>query len=118
MAQANEVLLDSIVTQSGAGTLILGRGLPATWVEKGKTVSVTHFETTGGHHLAVSIEGSGRSVRISLSGSRPAGPVKLELPWFRNNVDHTSRGTVDEATGTVTVQPSVRNVTVVVDHAP
>jgi len=45
------------------------------------------------------------------------GPVLFQLPAFAGNIAHASAGTVDEKTGTVTLAPSVRSVTVQLTHA-
>jgi len=43
--------------------------------------------------------------------------VLFELPAFVGNIVSTTAGTVDDATGTVTLQPSVTTVTVHLAHA-
>ena len=53
-----------------------------------------------------------RGVTLTLSGRAPAGPVLFQLPAFVNNIAHASAGTVNESTGTVTLDPSVRSVSV------
>ena len=41
MSEANKVLLDSLVAQGSDGDLIVGRGVPATWLKGGPPISVT-----------------------------------------------------------------------------
>ena len=77
---------------------------------------MANFPTTAGKHLGLSIKTSGTSVTLSLSGSQPSGPVLFQLPAFVGNIAHASTGTVDEKTGTVTLAPSVRSVTVTLFH--
>jgi hypothetical protein len=42
--------------------------------------------------------------------------VLFQLPAFVNNIASASAGTVDQQTGTVTLSPSVRSVTVQLKH--
>jgi hypothetical protein len=141
IAGADKILLDSVIAQRTDGDLVVGRGVPASWLRPGTSVSVSNFPTTDGHRVGVTItsvggtrrtsspgqrsrsaqpghaDGTDHPARVTLtfnfSGSRPGGPVLLELPSFIDDVAHTSAGAVDESTGTVTVSPTVRRVTVV-----
>jgi hypothetical protein len=117
MANANLVLLDSLAAQRSDGSLVVGRGVPDGWVAPGKVIRVAGFPTTGGHHINLAIRTSGRAVTLTLSGARPAGPVLFQLPAFVGNIAGTSAGQVSEASGTVTVGPAVRSVTVRLRHA-
>ena len=114
MAGANKVLLDSLVAQQTDGSLVVGRGVPTTWLRSGTpAVSVTNFPTTHGRRLGLTISARGGSqVSLTLHGTRPSGSVLFELPAFLRNVAHTSTGAVDESTGTITLSPGVRHVTV------
>ena len=112
IANANMVLLDSLAAQRSDGSLVVGRGVPDSWVRGGQVISVANFPTTAGKHLGLSIKTSGTSVTLSLSGSQPSGPVLFQLPAFVGNIAHASAGTVDEKTGTVTLASSVHSVTV------
>ena len=117
MANANLVLLDSLAAQRSDGSLVVGRGVPDGWVAPGKVIRVAHFPTTGGHHIGLVIRTSGRAVTLTLSGARPAGPVLFQLPAFVGNIAGASTGQVDEASGTVTLAPAVRTVTVRLRHS-
>jgi hypothetical protein len=112
IANANMVLLDSLAAQRSDGSLVIGRGVPASWVSSGQVISVANFPTTDGRHLGLKISTSGKSVTLTLTGQAPAGPVLFQLPSFVNNIAHTTAGTVSESTGTVTVPASTRTVTV------
>ncbi len=112
IANANMLLLDSLAAQRADGSLVVGRGVPSAWVSSGKVISVANFPTTDGHHLGLTISTSGTSVTLTLTGNAPAGPVLFQLPVFVNKIAHASAGTVDEATGTVTIPASTRTVTV------
>ncbi len=122
LAGADKVLLDSLVAQRTDGDLVVGRGVPPSWIRPGATVSVTNFPTTDGHRVALKFTSAFRAGRVALTftfgGSTPAGAILLELPSFVHDVARTSAGSVDEATGTVTMAPSVRRVTVELRSPP
>ena len=111
MAGANGVLLDSLVAQRTDGELVVGRGVPASWLDR-SPISVTNFPTAGGRRADLTITSSGSSVTLSLRGARPAGAVLFQLPSFVGHIASASTGSVDEATGTVTLSPTTRHVTV------
>ena len=112
MANANLVLLASLAAQKADGSLIVGRGVPGSWLTRNQPISVANMPTTDGHHLGLTIRGSGSTITLTLSGHSPAGPVLFQLPAFVNNIANASVGTVNESTGTVTLSPSVRSVSV------
>jgi hypothetical protein len=112
IANANMVLLDSLAAQRSDGSLVVGRGVPDSWVRGGQVISLANFPTTGGKHTGLAIRASGSTVTLTLSGDQPSGPVLFQLPAFVGNIAHASAGTVDNKTGTVTLAPAVRSVTV------
>ena len=112
MSQANGVLLASLVAQRTDGDLVVGRGVPAAWLSGDPPISVTNFPTTDGRRLSLWISSSGRSVSLTLSGQPPSGPVLFQLPSFVDNIATTSAGQVDQGTGTVTLSPDTKSVTV------
>ena len=116
MANANMVLLDSLAAQRADGSLVVGRGVPDSWVHGGQAVSLANFPTTDGRHIALSIAASGTAVTLTLRGDQPSGPVLFELPAFVNNIAHASAGTVSESAGTVTLPATTRSVTVQLTH--
>jgi hypothetical protein len=112
IANANMVLLDSLAAQRSDGSLVVGRGVPNAWVSSGQVISLANFPTTNGRHLGLKISTSGKTVTLTLTGDAPSGPVLFQLPAFVNAIAHASAGTVNEATGTVTLPPTLRTVTV------
>jgi hypothetical protein len=77
-ADANLVLLDSLIAERGDGTLIIGRGVPNNWVTSRQTIAVTNVPISGGHHLGVTVTtGGSASVTLTLTGDTPgrADPV-------------------------------------------
>ena len=118
MAGANKVLLDSLVAQQVGGALIVGRGVPPAWLRRGAPISVTNFPTTAGRRAGLTITCRGTSVTLSLLGAAPTGPVLFQLPSFIRNIASASSGTVDQASGTVTLKPTVRLATVTLRTSP
>jgi hypothetical protein len=116
IANANLVLLDSLAAQRSDGSLVVGRGVPDSWVRGGQVISLANFPTTGGKHAGLTIRTSGKTVTLTLTGGKPSGPVLFQLPAFVGNIAHASAGTVDSKTGTVTLAPTVRSVTVQLSH--
>jgi hypothetical protein len=109
-------LLDSLVSQGADGVLVVGRGIPDSWLSERRLIAVSNFPTIAGR-LDVTISALGDSITLHLTGS-PAGPVVFELPDFVNNIAATTAGTVSESAGAVTLAASTSSVTVTVDHAP
>ena len=116
MATANTVLLDSLVAQRSDGSLIIGRGVANTWVRTGKAISVANFPTINGHRLGFTISVHDRGVSLTLTGDDPSGPVLFQLPAFVRNLNHSGLGTFDDRTGTVTLPPGARHITVKLVH--
>jgi hypothetical protein len=111
------VLLDSLVAQRADGSLVVGRGVPDSWVRAGQVISLTNFPTLNAKRAGLVIRSSGNSVTLTLSGQRPGGSVLFQLPAFVGNIAGASAGTVNESTGTVTLPPTDRTVTVQLTHA-
>ncbi|MFU8850647.1 NEW3 domain-containing protein [Micromonospora sp. SL1-18] len=118
MANANKVLLDSLVAQRADGKLIVGRGIPGKWLTGGKPFAVTNFPTTDGRRVDVTIKTRHKAVTLLLSGDKPSSDVLFQLPAFVNNIAGASVGTIDQATGTVTLSPDTKMVTVDLRRAP
>jgi hypothetical protein len=117
IANANLVLLDSLVAERSNGSLIVGRGVPGRWIAPGKAIRLAHVPVGNGHHLGLAISTRGDVVTLTLSGSHPAGPVLFQLPAFVRNIAHASAGSISEKSGTVTLNRSTRTVTVRLRHA-
>jgi hypothetical protein len=111
MANANKVLLDSLAAQASSGTLIIGRGVPGTWLTDHRSLAVGNFPTTGGGRISWRITSTGSRVTLTWRG-HPGGTVDFEVPAFVDNVAHASTGTVNEPAGVVAVSPSAHSVTV------
>jgi hypothetical protein len=118
MAGANAVLLNSLVAQASDGDLVVGRGVPATWLKGGPPIAVHDFPSTDGRRLSLEISSRGKSVSLSLQGGLPSGRILFQLPSFIDNLAATSTGTIDQATGTVSLPPHTARVTVKLRRSP
>ncbi len=116
-ADANLTLLDSLVAERGDGSLIIGRGVPNSWIRTGKSIELANFAISGGHHLGLRILTRGTKVTLSLTGHRPAGLVLFQLPAFVQNLAGSTAGAIDPATGTVLLSAATRTVTVQLRHS-
>ena len=110
-------LLDSLVSQRTDGSLIVGRGVPNSWVGSGQRIAVSNFPTSDGHRIGATITTRGNAVTLQLTG-KPSGPATFELPAFVNNIASASAGMVDNGAGAVTIPTGTRSVTVTLAHAP
>jgi hypothetical protein len=117
IANANMVLLDSIAAQRSDGSLVVGRGIPSSWLSSGKAISLKNFPTTDGHHIDLTLKGTGSSVKVTISGAGAAEPVLVQLPAFEGNIARTSAGTSDAKTGTVTLPAGTTAATVQLSHS-
>jgi hypothetical protein len=112
IANANKVLLDSLAAQRSDGSLIVGRGVPDAWVRSGESLVVSNFPTTEGRRLGFTIWVHGQSVTLTLNGDQPSGAVLFQLPAFVNDISGSDAGAIDDQTGTVTLTPDTKTVTV------
>jgi hypothetical protein len=127
-----EGLLQSIVAEglssTGSGPytftrpLIIGRGVPNTWIASGQTIGVSNLtnsydmssgsRTTYGVSIAVT-KPSTRVVTVSLSGTLPGGTVSIQLPIFLSvGVNSVTGGTYDSATHSVTVTGGATSIAI------
>jgi hypothetical protein len=118
IAGSNKVLLDSLLAQRSDGTLIVGRGVPTNWLDRGAAIAVTNFPTANGRRLSLRISSHGRAVSLALTGQMPSGTVLFQLPSFVDNIARTSSGSINQSTGTVTLTSHVKDVTVQLRRAP
>ena len=118
IAGSDKVLLDSIVAQRADGSVVVGRGIPPQWLNSGAPIALTNFPTTDGKRSSFTIDAHGTAVTLTLGGASSPGKILFELPSFVRNVAATSTGAIDQASGTVTLGPGVRDVTVTLRRAP
>lgn len=117
MSQNNKALLDSLAVQRSDGVLVVGRGIPGSWLKRGDTTSVRNFPVADGHRIALRITSSGTAVHLTMGGpDAPSGNVILEMPGLVSNIAGVSTGRADEGAGSVEIPPSVKSLTVRLRH--
>ena len=117
IANANMVLLDSLAAQRSDGSLVVGRGVPDSWVASGQVISLANFPTTDGRHLGLSIRDQRRRGHADADrgGAVRAGAV----PAARVRGQHRARQRRARSTSRPARSPlaaTVRSVTVQLTH--
>jgi hypothetical protein len=64
IANATMMLLDSLVAQRPDGSLVVGRGVPDSWVRAGQVISLANFPTLNAKRAGLVIRSSGNSVTL------------------------------------------------------
>ncbi|NJA54987.1 hypothetical protein [Streptomyces sp. NEAU-H3] len=108
-----KALLEANVSVPRGGGVSIGRGVPTSWLTSGKPVSWTNVPVDGGRRIGFTLTRDGNKVSLSVTGD-PGGPVALSLPAFVDDIVSTTAGTVDNASGTVTLPKGTSKVTVTV----
>jgi hypothetical protein len=93
------------------GTVILGRGVPDSWLRPGEVIEWRNVNVNDGLLLDFTITSSGSGVTLQLAGDTPLGSVVLDLPVMASNVASASAGTVLES-GAVRLAPHERTLDV------
>ena len=110
-------LLDSLVSQQADGALVVGRGVPGSWLTSGHPIAVSDFPAADGRRIGVTITGHGKTVTLTVAG-HPPGPVIFDAPAFAGDIAAASAGTVTDPAGTVTIPAGTHSVTVTLNRAP
>ena len=111
-----KALLESNVSVASDGDVIIGRGIPTSWISSGRPTSWTGVPVGGGQSIGFTITPeSGNQVRLDLAGST-TGQVQFELPLFANNISSATAGSVDRSDGIVTLPAGTTSTTVTLDN--
>ena len=106
-------LLDSLIAEKSDGTLLVGRGVPNSWVSEGQAFELSNYPLANNKRVGIKVEGlPDNQIRLALSGDLPDGDVVFNLPIFINNISSASVGVVDNELGTVTLSPGTQSITV------
>ena len=114
-ADANLVLLDSLVAEKSDGSLIVGRGVPTSWLHSNKPIQVKNFPVGGGKTVAITIRSNQNRITLQVNG-HVHGKVLFQLPAFVNNIAWAQGGHVDQASGTVILSGPCNSATVRLKH--
>jgi len=84
IANANKVLLDSVAAQRSDGTLLIGTGIPNSWLHSAKPIVLKNFPTTNGQRVSITLSFTGHSVAATVRGF--TGKAVLNIPGVRGKV--------------------------------
>lgn len=77
---SRKILLNSLIDEFADGRVIIGRGIPAQWLEPGQEIKISNVllrdRRRFGYHLIADAD----AIRITFSGDEPAGDIVLDLP--------------------------------------
>ena len=109
---ATKVLWDSLIVQKADSTLLIGRGMPAEWIESGKKTVIRDYPLNGGRKIGFSLVSSNDTVTLTLTGDG-AGTCEaiLDLIGLRGNIESASCE-YDSERGVVIIPKGVTQVTV------
>ena len=112
-------LLDSLIVEKSDGTILVGRGVPNAWVSSGQVIKLSNYPISENKRMGIVVEGlPGNQVRLTLTGDAPGANVVFNLPIFINNIKSATAGTVDNPSGTVTLESDTTSVTVILIATP
>lgn len=106
-----QAILQACASVSVDGTVILGRGVPDSWLKPGDVIEWANINVNDNRLLDFTITSSGSQLSLELRGDEPLGPVLLDLPALAGNVASVSAGTILDD-GVVRLEPGERRVTV------
>lgn len=112
---SKQAILQACASVHVDGTVIIGRGIPNSWLAPGAVIEWRNVNVNDGRTIDFTIRSTGSEVTLELAGDLPAGPVILDLPAMAGNVASASAGTV-QPFGAVRCEPSERSVTVTLVH--
>ncbi|PWM45151.1 MAG: carbohydrate-binding protein [Clostridiales bacterium] len=101
-----KVLLESLITEKSDGTVIIGRGIPAEWINE--EIEVDNYPVKSGR-LGFNLSLTDKTLTLTLSGNIPNEGVSLELSALKNNIK-TASCQYNNETGIVTVPSGIASV--------
>jgi hypothetical protein len=111
-----KALLESNISVAANGNVIIGAGIPASWILSGQPTSWTNVPVGAGKTVGFTITPeSGNQVQLTLTAAT-SGQVLFELPMFVNNISSASAGTVNQSAGSVTLSAGTTSTTVTLDN--
>lgn len=108
---SKQAILQACASVHVDGTVILGRGVPDSWLGPGAVIEWANVNVNDGRLLDFTITSTGSEITLDLRGDLPLGPVLLDLPAMAGNVLSADAGTVSSS-GVVRLKPEERQVRV------
>jgi hypothetical protein len=115
-ANANKVLIDSLIGEkTGDGSVIIGRGIPNSWVTGGQVTQLSNFPIAHNNRMGFTLQGVvNNQITLTLTGASPMGGAVLDLRALQNNILAVSppQASPNPAAGTVTLPYGTTSATV------
>jgi len=116
---ATAALLDSLIVETADGSILVGRGIPSTWIAAGQIIELDNYPVSDNLRIGIRVEGiTDIQVRLALTGATNAREVIFNLPAFIDNIAAASTGTIDDTNGAVTLGKGETTVTVTMKQRP
>ncbi|SHJ13838.1 Fibronectin type III domain-containing protein [Clostridium cavendishii DSM 21758] len=107
-----KVLFDSLIAEKVDGKVIIGRGVPTEWLEKGQNIKISNYGLGNNKHIGFNMTSQGKEIKVSISGDNPENNISLEMPFLKRNIESVSTGKLDNEKGTVEVSKDTKEVTI------
>lgn len=113
-----KVLIESVMAEFYDGRLLVGRGVPAEWLNPEKHLAVKNFPIKTNKRIGATIKAlSDKQILLLLEGDEPSGEILFNLPVMRNNIAEASTGRTHFKEGVVALQPNEKSVVVTLIHS-
>ena len=118
-ASGTKVILESILAEFYDGKLLVGRGLSNDWLQKDKSIEVTNFPISHNKRTGIKIYAtSENTIVLKMVGDEPANTIMFNLPVFKNNIESTTAGIIDQDEGCVFLPKETKKAEVVLEFSP
>jgi len=112
-----QTLLESNISVKTDGTVIIGRGVPNSWLQKGKAIEWKDVPITNNRRLSFRIETNQKSIILKLSGDERTANIIFNLPVFVNNVsnvilDGKTASSFRNSSGEILIPPKSKDANV------
>ncbi|MEG1457814.1 MAG: InlB B-repeat-containing protein [Acetivibrio sp.] len=115
---ATKVLIDALITEKADGNIIVGRGIPKSWITEGEKVEFSNYPIENKKRMGYQLTTKGKNVVLELSGDAPTKAISFELMSFVNNIASAEGLSFDNAKGSVNIPAGTKKVTVTLKEAP
>ena len=106
-----QAILQACVSVKTDGTVIIGRGIPESWLYDGSVIAWDHVNVNDGRTIDFTLTTSGSEIKLSIMGDIPNGDIILDLPIMENGVLEATAGEVLPS-GALKLSADTREVTI------
>jgi hypothetical protein len=85
-ANATKALLESLVAEKINAQLLIGRGVPNSWVKAGQHIDISNLPIHQNKRIDLHISSTGNTITLTLVGATPDNTILFNLPIFVNNI--------------------------------